>query len=137
MARTPVALLRESLEISWAQHSEEIVALPTFLDFTDPNPIVIQPNEPASLQNVHHISLGGAPVQNFQSILENFMFDPSMDILSLSELLNRMRIPSIPTQCNGVIYSGFPPRRVSSIKDCVVVLLPLLSTSCEQWNSSH
>ena len=86
--------------------------MPPFLDTTEPHPIVApstHPLEPPPPQNIQHTSLGGALVQNLQSILGNFMFDPSMDDLTLSELLVRMRITSVPARCNGVVYSGFPP----------------------------
>ena len=59
----------------WAQHSEEIVAMPPFLDITDPNPIVIpssHPGESTPLQNVQHTSLGGAPMQNLQAIMTTY-----------------------------------------------------------------
>ena len=96
----------------WIQHSDELIAMPPFLDTSHPHPDILaslHPPESPPLQDTQHISLGGAVVQNLQSMLGNYMFDSTMDDLPLSDILIRMRLSAIPTQCNGLIYTGFPP----------------------------
>ena len=81
-----------------------------FLDISELDPAPLPDISTPALPSpsiVQHTSLGGEPIQDLQSVLQDFMFDSTIKVLSLPDLLARLQLPDIPTRANGVITMAF------------------------------